>query len=74
MNLREYIENLNNLAKGNPEALDYEVISSKDDEGNGFNVVHYEPSIGGFNDGEFYPKDFITEEDMDIELNAVCVN
>ena len=41
MNLRQYIGFLNELATENPEALDMPVVTSIDDEGNGFNDVNY---------------------------------
>lgn len=46
MTLREFIKNLETFAKENPNALDLIVITSKDDEGNGYYPVHYEPSKG----------------------------
>ena len=49
-----------------PETAELDVVTSKDDEGNGYNLVHYEPTVGHFDeDREF------TEEK---EINAVCVN
>jgi len=66
MKLKEFISNLNNLVKTNPEALDYDVVTSKDDEGNGFNLVYYAPQIGHFDED----RDFQEVQ----EANAVCVN
>jgi hypothetical protein len=79
MNLKTYLENLNQMVKENPSLLEYTVISSIDDEGNGFNEVYWEPSLGHFNeDGDFYSKENIEEEpeeyDEDIEINAICIN
>ena len=75
MKLKTYIKNLNKFIKENPETLDMQVITSKDDEGNGFIFVHYGPSKGIFEDGEFISseqyKDYEREEN---ETNAVCVN
>ena len=68
MNLREYLEKLNTLAKDNPSALELEVVTSKDDEGNEFTRVYYEPSLGWFEDYDFTPKE---ESDG---VNAVCLN
>ena len=66
MKFKEYAENINKLLKERPEAADFDVVTSKDDEGNGYNLVHYSPSVGNYDeDGEF------TAEK---ELNAVCVN
>ena len=43
--LRELIAHLINISEETPESLDYLVVTSRDDEGNGFNVVFYHPSI-----------------------------
>lgn len=52
-----------------------QVITSKDDEGNGFNLVHYEPTKGIFEDREFTSSENYEEEEReDSETNAVCVN
>ena len=75
MTLKEFIENLNKFVKENPETLDMQVITSKDDEGNGFNLVHYSPTKGIFEKREFIPAEqYEDEEREDEETNAVCVN
>jgi hypothetical protein len=75
MTLKEFIENLNNFAKENPETLEMKVLTSKDDEGNGFNLIHYTPSKGIFEDGDFIPYDNYEDDDReDSETNSVCVN
>ena len=67
MKLSEYITSLNKLLEENPEASDYLVITSIDDEGNGFSPVHYSPQIGGYDeDGK--------EFDENLTANSVCVN
>jgi hypothetical protein len=66
MNLKTYHRKLTELLEKHPEAAKYKVITSCDEEGNGFNGVCYAPTIGYFDNGEF---------DMDIdEKNAVCLN
>lgn len=45
MKLKEYVQHLHELIALNPEALDYEVIYSADDEGNEFNKVNNIPSL-----------------------------
>lgn len=75
MTLKEFIENLNEFVKENPETLDMQVITSKDDEGNGFNLVHYTPSKGIYEDREFISSEQYEDyERDDSETNAVCVN
>lgn len=44
MTLETYIANLTVFAKENPKALKLEVVTSIDDEGNGYNPVVYTPS------------------------------
>jgi hypothetical protein len=72
MTLKDYIKNLNEFANKNPETLDMQVITSKDDEGNGFNLVYYSPTKGNFDDGDFITTD--QYETNEYETNAVCVN
>jgi hypothetical protein len=75
MTLKEYIEGLKKFAEENPDTLEMQVVTSKDDEGNGFNPVYYRPSKGIFEDREFISfeqyEDWKREES---ETNAVCVN
>ncbi|MCK5603684.1 hypothetical protein KAR91_17490 [Candidatus Pacearchaeota archaeon] len=66
MTLKDFAENINELLEKRPETADFDVVSASDDEGNGFNPVHYDPSTGWFEDGEFN-----TDTTVD---NAVCVN
>lgn len=44
MKLKEYLKELERMAKENPETLEYEVIYCVDDEGNAYNKVNYLPS------------------------------
>ena len=71
MILSKYIKGLQEFVKDHPEAKDFKVITSKDDEGNGFNEVYFSPSLGEF-DGEDFMQDYEGEDP--VELNAVCVN
>jgi hypothetical protein len=43
-----------------------DVIYSRDDEGNGFQEVHYAPSKGTYEGYEF--------DESDDNVNAVCIN
>jgi hypothetical protein len=75
MKLNKFLENLNELVKTNPEFLELEVITSKDDEGNGYDKVYYSPSIGNFDDYEF--KQEVEFDDYELtkkDINAICVN
>jgi len=75
MKLREFIENLNNFVKENPETLDLDVITSKDAEGNGFNHVYYEPTKGFFEDGDYVTFERFGEElSLEPDVNVVCIN
>ena len=46
MTLKEYMRVLKKIAK--EYGTDLEVVYSKDDEGNKFELVHYSPSVGKF--------------------------
>ncbi len=67
MKLKEFAANINELIKERPETAEFDVVSSRDDEGNGFNLVHYSPSVGNYDKEE---REFQEEK----ELNAVCIN
>ena len=67
MKFKQFVENVNKLLADKPETAEFEVVNSKDDEGNGFNIVYYEPSIGMYDEDE---KEF--EEEY--EPNAICIN
>ena len=62
MKLKDYAKKLAALAAKHPNA---NVVYSKDDEGNQFNEVIYEPTAGTFEDDNFEKSD---------KVNAVCIN
>lgn len=77
MKLKEYVENLNKLLETNPESAEYEVVYARDDEGNGFRGIYFQPSIGNFNGDEYYPEESFEdcfEEGENPVVNAVCIN
>lgn len=75
MKLKEYLENLNQFIAENPEALNLDVITSKDDEGNGYNAVYYTPTAGILDGDDFIPSDQLNEFDKSIDdINVVCIN
>lgn len=65
MKFEEYVKELNELLAENPDYADLMVVTSKDDEGNGFDPVYYGPQAGEFEDGEFDEKG---------DINAICLN
>ncbi len=67
MKFKDYVKNLNELLKKRPEVADYDVVTSRDDEGNGYNLVYYGATVGSYDKNE---RDFKAEQ----ETNAVCVN
>ena len=67
--LGTYAEWLNELLKSRPELKEVQVITSGDDEGNYFNTVHYNPTPGYYDGGDF---DVSPSNAQDI--NAVCLN
>ena len=64
MKLKVFIDNLNDLLKDNPEAKDLEVITSNDDEGNGYTAVFFSPSLIGFDGCDRYDLEDVNEEDV----------
>jgi len=67
MKLKEYIAGLNAFVKENPKARNFDVIYSRDDEGNGFQGVYFSPTLGQW-DGDY---EF---DDAGTKPNAVCIN
>jgi sucrose-6-phosphate hydrolase SacC (GH32 family) len=76
MTLKQFIENLNEFVKENPETLDMNVITSEDDEGNGFSPVYFTPSKGFYNDsaGFIYYEAYEAYKIDNSDTNAVCIN
>jgi hypothetical protein len=82
MKLKDYIKSLQDIIADSPEAAEYLVISGKDDEGNGFNLAHYAPSVCQYviDDDDFTHKEAFFEDpeeyyfDESIGWNAVCVH
>ena len=75
MTLKEYIAGLQQFVRQNPKAVDLRVITSIDDEGNGFNSVVFSPTIGIYDKGTLITCDEYAELDRDPnEENVVCVN
>ena len=84
MNFKEYIDGMNTYLKKNPDAGKYTVVTSIDDEGNGFNeVLINTPTAGNFDGMEFQFENDINEmvaddpeyyEEYPIELDAICIN
>jgi len=78
MKLSKFAENINQLLKDNPEAGDYDVVTAKDAEGNGYNLVYFDAGLGRFENGDFEP--FQPDDGDDAycskpeQINAVCVN
>lgn len=67
MKLKDFVKNLNELIATRPETAEFDVVTSKDDEGNGFNLVYFNPQVGHYDPEE---REFKEE----IIANSVCVN
>jgi len=75
MKFKEFLANLNKFAQENPETLELDTVTSKDDEGNAFNLVYFEPTKGFLEDRDFTPENGLTENEIKKGcINAVCVN
>jgi hypothetical protein len=69
--VRQFLKSLNDLIEEQPWVLDYAVVYSKDDEGNAYKPVFYEPTTGNFNEDE---STFAQAGGERFEPNAVCIN
>lgn len=69
MTLKTYITQLIALTDERPEVLDFDVVTSSDDEGNCYGLVYYAPSVGYFSSQDFCPEYNGAEKP-----NAVCLN
>jgi len=77
MKLNEYMTKLQEFIMEHPKAMDMDVITSIDDEGNGYNLVYGNPTLGIFrNVDEFisHPLDLKDEGSTEDDFNAVCLN
>lgn len=86
MNLKEFLKNINTLIEKDPSILEMSVITSIDDEGNGYNELYFTPSVGMFIDNEDFHsceedykdyKEWIDSDDGELSLwkpNAICIN
>jgi len=80
MKVKEYLEALNKLVNDNPGALELDLITSIDDEGNGYNLVFFGPSLAEYDPVEreivvVYTED--NEEPLPVTMGnatAVCLN
>lgn len=72
MKLKEYIKNLQEVAKEFGD--DLEVIFSADDEGNYYDEVYADPSVGNFHQQEFVPLTKEESDEEELEINSVCIN
>ena len=81
MKFKDYVKSLQEFLKELPETAEMEVVTSIDDEGNGYNAVQFGPSIAQFHSMEdpwlelvgFYEKE--NKESLALEdCNAVIIN
>jgi hypothetical protein len=70
MKLKEYLNALNELLEKNPQAGDFLVIYSSDDEGNNFQPVYFKPGVLHVINLE---ESYLEISDKG-EPNAVCIN
>ncbi|MDH3535569.1 MAG: hypothetical protein OER87_07480 [Gammaproteobacteria bacterium] len=46
LTLQRFADGINDYLKAHPDQADLPVVTSRDDEGNGFNLVYFDPSYG----------------------------
>jgi len=71
MKLKEYITKLDKIMKDGYEDLN--IIYAIDDEGNEFNEITYNPTVGVYVKDKHTYRRFKNDED-EFEPNAVCIN
>lgn len=73
--LKDYISHLNEMIKSNPEIADFELVYSKDSEGNEFKFVYNLPEIGIIEQSDFVSINQFDEFGYsEGDENCVCVN
>jgi hypothetical protein len=78
MTLNEYIAKLQQFIVANPDAAQFTVVASGDDEGNSYYKIYYDPSVGRYDGSEWHTEGELDHDEFKEEpkptLNAVCVN
>jgi len=77
MTVNEYVNNLVQLLKKDPEIGELEVIYSQDAEGNSYQKVFYTPSImktEGLENAYVTGVMNINPNEIDVETSALCIN
>lgn len=72
MTLNDYIQSLIEFRDEHDRFAEFQVITSTDDEGNGFNLINFPPSYGYFEDGEFTNTN--PSDEYANDPNSICVN
>ena len=80
MKFKDYVKGLQEFLKEHPETAEMEVVTSIDDEGNGYNAVQFGPSIAQFHNMKdlwlevgFYEEGNKESPDLK-DCNAVIIN
>ena len=73
MKLHEFRNKLNEILEKYPNADDFDVIYSSDDEGKSFDLVRYNPSVGNFNVKTKEYKD-LSYDIKRTKVNTICIN
>jgi hypothetical protein len=73
MKLKEFLENINEMVRKNPELLELNVAYSRDDEGNGFQEVIFSPTLGWLTEYNFESNDTALR-DGNRNVDAICIN
>ena len=72
MSVQDYINNLLQIVKNNPEVADYKCIYSTDDEGNSHHRVLYTPTVMKV---QSFDNQYLEIEDCKpAEGNSLCIN
>lgn len=77
MTVNEYVNNLTQLLKKNPEIAELEVIYSQDDEGNSYQKVNFHACLlktKGLKNQYIDVDIQIHEDEIDKNTTALCIN
>ncbi len=71
MTLEQYIKNLQQIVRDNPEAKKLDTIYASDSEGNCYEEVFFHPTLGHL-EGDVFRDEQNLQQGQ--EINAICIN
>jgi hypothetical protein len=72
MKVKELIQTLKELVEAYPESEEYEIVMSKDAEGNGYSPL-YETCLAEYVPESSWSGDIVGSDEDDCHLNSLCL-